>query len=201
MVNLFYSIMSLQPSSVFNTHTHNKRSRPPKVTNQAESEIYKKSKWDYILCWCCRRVWEEEVRKVDSFIICSRVNWILGESSKKKKHSGELLQGREGETVPGLFQGNGRCCVMCCWGWLNISILLSCPDQLKCQRLQWIWLCACSSKYRKYLYIYLSHSKLLERQTCHFLLFKLNTILPEWRAHRSAQWPPHPQSDWAPSPG
>lgn len=58
-----------------------------------------------------------------------------------------------------------------------------------------------ATKYRKYLYIYLSHSKLLERQTCHFLLFKLNTILPEWRAHRSAQWPPHPQSDWAPSPG
>lgn len=156
MVNLFYSIMSLQPSSVFNTHTHNKRSRPPKVTNQAESEIYKKSKWDYILCWCCRRVWEEEVRKVDSFIICSRANWILGESSKKKKHSGELLQGREGETVPGLFQGNGRCCVMCCWGWLNISILLSCPDQLKCQRLQWIWLCACSYKIQKisvYLFV------------------------------------------------
>lgn len=197
MVNLFYSIMSLEPSSVFNTYTNNKGSRPPKVTNQAESEIYKRSKWDYILCWCRRRVWEEEVRKVDSFIICGRANWILGESSKKKRHSGEVLREREGETVPGLFQGNRRCCVMCCWGWLNISILLSCPDQLKCQRLHWIWLCACSYK----IQICLSHSKLLERQTCHFFLFKLNTILPEWREHQSAQWPPRPQSDWAPSPG
>lgn len=65
-------------------YTHNKGSRPPKLTNQAESEIYKRSKWDYILCWCRRRVWEEKVRKVDSFIICSRGNLILGESSKKE---------------------------------------------------------------------------------------------------------------------
>lgn len=54
------------------------------------------------------------MRKVDSFIVDGRENWILGESSKKKRHSGEVLPEREGETAIGLFQGNGRCCVKCC---------------------------------------------------------------------------------------
>lgn len=54
---------------------------------------------------------ESEVRKVGSFIIQGRRNWILRESSKKKKDT--LLrfsEEREGETALGTFKGKGQCC-------------------------------------------------------------------------------------------